>query len=148
MYKRILLPLDGSALAEQALPYAISQAERFGAELILMRVLEPIAPKDPIVPKATAKQVEELTRAWAHEHLERIAARVQERGIPVQVVTVEGRPYTEIVQFAESNQVDLIVICTRGQSGFSRWLVGSTADRVVRGASVPVLLVRAAKGMA
>lgn len=148
MYKRILLPLDGSALAEQALPYAIAQAEGFGAELILLRVLEPIAPKDPIVPKAAIKQVEEMTRVWAHEYFERVAARAQEHGIAVQMVVVEGRPHTEIVQFVESNQVDLIVICTRGQSGFSRWLMGSTADRVVRGASVPVLLVRAAKATA
>jgi nucleotide-binding universal stress UspA family protein len=148
MYKRILLPLDGSALAEQALPYAIAQAEGFDAELILLRVLEPIAPKDSMVPKAAAKQVEELTGAWAREHLERVATRVQEHGIPVQVITVEGHPHTEIVQFAESNEVDLIVISTRGQSGFSRWLMGSTADRVVRGASVPVLLVRTAKAKA
>jgi len=97
------------------------------------------------VPKAAVKQAEDLTGAWAQEHLERVAAHVQEHGIPVQIVMVEGRPHTEIVQFADSNQVDLIVICTRGESGFSRWLVGSTADRVVRGASVPVLLVRAAK---
>ena len=55
------------------------------------------------MPKAAVKQAEDLTGAWAHEHLERIAARVQERSIPVQVVTVEGRPQTEIVQFAESN---------------------------------------------
>jgi nucleotide-binding universal stress UspA family protein len=148
MYKRILLPLDGSALAEQALPYAIAQAERFGAELILLRVFEPIAPKNALVPREAARRAEERTKAWTQEYLERVAARVQEHGIPVQVVTVEGHPRTEIVQFAESNQVDLIVISTRGQSGFSRWLMGSTADRVMRGASVPVLLVRAAKAKA
>ncbi len=149
MYKRILLPLDGSALAEQALPYAIAQAERFGAELVLLRVVEPIAPTDVLVqPKVAAMQAERRTKALTQEYLERIATCVQERGIPVQMVTVEGRSHTEIVQFAEANQIDLIVMCTRGQSGFSRWLMGSTADRVVRGADVPVLLVRAAKAKA
>ena len=61
------------------------------------------------------------------------------------MVIIEGSPHVEIVQFAEGNQVDLIVMSTRGQSGLSRWLMGSVADRVVRGASVPVLLVRASK---
>jgi nucleotide-binding universal stress UspA family protein len=145
MYKRILLSLDGSALAEQALPHVVAQAERFGAELILLRVVEPIAPMDALVPREAARRAEERTKAWTQEYLERVAARVQEHSIPVQLVTVERRSHTEIVQFAESNQVDLIVICTRGQSGFSRWLMGSVADRVLRGASVPVLLVRASK---
>lgn len=145
MYKRILLPLDGSAMAEQALPYAIAQAERFGAELILLRVVELIAPMDALVPREAARRAEERTKAWTQEYLERVAVGVQERGIPVQMVTVEGHPHTQIVQFAESNQVDLIVICTRGHSGISRWLMGSVADRVVRGAGVPVLLVRASE---
>jgi nucleotide-binding universal stress UspA family protein len=103
-------------LAEQALPHAIAQAEGFGAELILLRVVEPIAPTDVlVVPKVAAMRAEERTKAWTQEYLERVAARVQEQSIPVQMVTIEGRPHTEIVQFAESNQVDLIVICTRGQ---------------------------------
>jgi nucleotide-binding universal stress UspA family protein len=54
----------------------------------------------------------------------------------------EGKPYVEIVRYAEEEGADMIVISTRGQSGFSRWLLGSVADRVVRGATVPVLLVR------
>ena len=82
----------------------------------------------------------------AHEYLERVAAKVKEDGIPVQVVVIEGHTPVEIVRFAEASEVDLIVMCTRGHSGFSRWLLGSVADRVVRGASVPVLLVRARKG--
>lgn len=144
MYKRILLPLDGSSVAEQALPYAVAQAERFQTELILLRVLEPLA--DQLgMPRSAIKRAEQRTGALAREYLEGIAAGVQERGIPVQVVTIEGRPHVEIVQFAEANEVDLIVICTRGRSGFTQWLMGSVADRVVRGASVPVLLVRASE---
>lgn len=141
MYQRILLPLDGSALAEQALAHAVAQAERFQAELILLRVLEPL-PERPGMSRRAVRQAEEMTRALADEYLERVATGVRERGIQVRVVTVEGRPHVEIVQFAEANEVDLIVICTRGRSGVSRWLMGSVADRVVRGASVPVLLVR------
>jgi nucleotide-binding universal stress UspA family protein len=143
MYKRILLPLDGSALAEQALPHAIAQAERFQAELIVFRVIEPLPRMGGGMSQTAFKRTEAEMQGWAREYLEGIAARVQERGIPVQVATVLGDPSKVIVKFAEQNQVELIIMCTRGQSGLSRWLMGSVADRVVRGAKVPVLLVRA-----
>ncbi len=81
----------------------------------------------------------------AREYLDRVAASAQELGIPVQMVTIGGRPHYQIIQYAETNQVDLIVMCTRGQSGLSRWLLGSVSDRVVRGANVPVLMVRGQK---
>jgi len=122
----------------------MAQAEHFQAELVLLRVLEPLAEGLGMSRRAVTR-AEERTSALAGEYLERIAAGVQERGIPVRVVTIEGRPHLAIVRFAEANEVDLIVICTRGRSGVSRWLMGSVADRVVRGASVPVLLVRATK---
>ena len=141
MYKRILVPLDGSELAEQALPHAIAQAERFGSEIVLIRVLEPL--QDHTMLRAAGKRAERLTSDLAHEYLERLAAGVDERGIPVQLVVIEGRPYVEIVKFAEANRVDMIVMTTRGQSGISRWLLGSVTDRVARGATVPVLLVQA-----
>jgi len=138
MYKRILLPLDGSALAEQALPHAIIQAERCQAELVLLKVLEPLQIHGLVGP--SIEWVTKQTTTLAHEYLERVAAKVKQHGIPVQVATTDGHPPVAIVGFA------LIVMCTRGHSGFSRWLLGSVADRVVRGASVPVLLVRARKG--
>jgi nucleotide-binding universal stress UspA family protein len=95
-----------------------------------------------ISPEATWR-VEKATRELASEYLERIAVGVREKGVPVRVITVEGNPHGGIVFCAEAEQVDLIVICTRGQSGISRWLIGSVADRVMRGARVPVLLVSA-----
>ena len=145
MHKRILIPLDGSALAEQALPYAIAQAQRFEAELVLLRVLAPL-PSAPLLGEVARSRAKASSNVLAREYLERVVASVQEHDIPVQVAITEGHPPVEIVRFAEANEVDLIVMCTRGHSGFSRWLLGSVADRVVRGASVPVLLVRARKG--
>jgi nucleotide-binding universal stress UspA family protein len=144
MYKRVLIPLDGSPLAEQAMPHAVAQARHFQAELILLRVVEPFAHVRGMS-LADLEQMRQQTHTWAHEYLERLAVDVLQQGIPVQVVIVDGRPHVEIPQFAETNQVDLIVMSTRGQSGLSRWLMGSVADRVVRGANVPVLLVRARK---
>ncbi len=144
MYNRILLPLDGSPLAEQALPHAIAMAERFQSELVLLRVLIPL-PRPPTTAEAALQRAEEATAVFVREYLERVAAGVQERGITVQMITIEGRPHWQIIQYAETNQVDLIVMCTRGQSGLSRWLMGSVSDRVARGVGVPVLLVRARK---
>lgn len=145
MYKRILLPLDGSGLAEQSLPHAVAHAESFGAELVLLRVLEPILPTGTVAPLAATRRAENLTEALAREYLARIGADIQERGVSVSTVIVEGRPRTKILEFAEANQVDLIVMSKRGRSGPSRWLMGGVADRVVRGANVPVLLVRTVK---
>lgn len=145
MYERILLTLDGSPLAEQALPHAVAHAEHFGAELILVKVLEPLAKNLNLPPRAVRK-AEEATRRFAREYLERIAVDIRNKGISVRVVTIPGSPHVEIALFAERENIDLIVICTRGQSGLSRWLMGSVADRVARGVSVPVLLVRARKG--
>ena len=144
MYKRILLTLDGSELAEQALPHAITQAEHFQAELILLRVLEPLG-EILYLPVALVRSAEEITRELARKYLEQVATVVREIGISVRVVTVDGYPHEEIVRFAENEQVDLIVTCTRGQSGLSRWLMGSVADRVVRGVTVSLLLIHAQK---
>ena len=140
MYELILLPLDGSNLAEQAIPHAAAQAEHFQARLILLRVLE-FMPKDRSLSDALVKETYQLTSRMAHSYLEDVADRVRKQGIKVETATIEGRPHAEIIKFAEMNRVDLIVMCTRGQSGISRWLMGSVADRVVRGAGVPVLLV-------
>lgn len=142
MYKRILLPLDGSPLAEQALPHAIAIAERFQSELVLLRVLIPLL-RPPTTADAALQRAEEAAAVYAREYLERVAADLQERGITVQMASIGGRPHWQIIQYAETNQVDLIVMCTRGQSGLSRWLMGSISDRVVRGANVPVLMVPA-----
>jgi nucleotide-binding universal stress UspA family protein len=142
MYERILLPLDGSQTAEQALPHAVTQAERFGAELILLRVLEPFPPVRSISP-ADLAAIRQQSGEWARQYFERITDDLGDRGFPIQPQIVEGRPNVVILQYAEENDVDLIVICSRGRSGLSRWLMGSVADRVIRGAAVPVLLVRA-----
>jgi nucleotide-binding universal stress UspA family protein len=106
---------------------------------ILVAAWEPVAAAHGL---AVVRSAEETTRELVREYLEQIAAGVREIGISVRVVMVDGCPHEEIVRFAEIEQLDLIVICTRGQSGFSRGLMGSVADRVTLGVSIPVLLVR------
>ena len=142
MYKRILVPLDGSQLAEQALPHAAIHARQFGAEIVLLKVLGPL-PEPTMSSPQVMRGAAEASAQLALEYLQRVAAGLREEGIPIEAATVEGKPYVEIVRFAEANDIDLIAMSTRGYSGLSRWLLGSVADRVARGATVPLLLVPA-----
>jgi nucleotide-binding universal stress UspA family protein len=89
MYKRILLPLDGSSLAEEALPHAVAQAKCFQAELILLKVLEPLA-KHYSISLEAAGRAEKATRELAREYLESVATGIRERGVSVRVITVKG----------------------------------------------------------
>jgi nucleotide-binding universal stress UspA family protein len=141
MYNRIVVALDGSRLAEQALAHAVAQAKRFETELVLLKVLEPLPDVTFTAPSAR-RRAEEASAQLAQDYLEGVAEDIREQGVEVRAVQLEGKPYVEIVRYAEEGGADMIVISTRGQSGFSRWLLGSVADRVVRGATVPVLLVR------
>jgi nucleotide-binding universal stress UspA family protein len=89
--------------------------------------------------------VAEQASEWARDYLESIATDLRARGIQVKVVVARESAHEAITQFAKTNGVDLILISSRGHSGPSRWLMGSVADRVVRGATTPVLLVRASE---
>ena len=131
-------------MAEQVLPHAIAMAERFQSELVLLRVHIPL-PRSPEAAEAALRRAEKATAILVREYLEGVAARLLEQGIKAQTIDMEGRPHLQIIQYAETNQVDLIILCARGQSGLSRWMMGSVTDRVLRGAKVPVLLVRAQK---
>lgn len=142
MYKHILVPLDGSALAEEALPDAVLLAEHFQGELTLLKVLVPF-PDDNLRSRLGICAAIETTTFLILGYLDDVAVCIRKHGVPVQVATVEGRPHEGIVQYVEANNVDLIVMCTRGYSGLKRWLFGSVADRVACNTSVPVLLVRA-----
>jgi nucleotide-binding universal stress UspA family protein len=142
MYKQILVPLDGSKLAEQVLPHAAVHAEQFGAEVVLLKVLGPL-PEPSMAGRGVVRSAEAASAQLAQAYLASVAAELRRQGLPTRTVTVEGKPYVEIIRFAEENEIDLIVMSTRGHSGLSRWLLGSVADRVARGATVPLLLVQA-----
>jgi len=139
LFQKILLPLDGSAQAEEALPYALAQAQCFGAQLILLKVIPPLL-------EARSPQMEAWAAAEVKQAFAALAAEVQAAGVDVQIVSVEGGGGAgcapTIVQYAAQHEIDLIVMSTRGHGGFNRWVLGSTADGVVRKAPVPVLLVR------
>jgi nucleotide-binding universal stress UspA family protein len=133
MLSTILVPLDGSALAEQALPFAERVARAAQARVILTRAV-------PAYSGAEAS-VEASVALAARENLEEIASRLRRAEIPVGVTVPEGDAAAQTVGAVAALGVDLIVMSTHGRSGIGRWLYGSVADAVIRLANVPVMLV-------
>ena len=150
MYKKILVPLDGSKLAECVLPHVEKLAESGVAkEIILLRVCES--------PSIIADYPESKNKTW-EKHVERMTANAQQscslyiedvekdlkdKGFKVKTESSLGKPAEEIVNYANKNKVDLIIMASHGRSGVSRWAYGSVADKVLRSTCVPVLLVKA-----
>jgi nucleotide-binding universal stress UspA family protein len=146
MYKKILVPLDGSDLAEAVVPHARAVAQSLGAEIVLLRVLVAHIPDHPptmgqFFPDAIARE-EELAQQHIQEYLERVAMPLQASGIRVSCKIRAGRVADAILDIADESGVDLIAMSTHGRSGLSRWLIGSVANKVVHGTKVPVLIVR------
>ena len=145
MAKQILLTLDGSEMSEQALPVAIEYAKIFESKLYLLRVINPLAKsyRTGLATVSAIQNAEEQLRVLAIDYLENVANKVQEVGIPVKTFSLIGIPYKEIIQFSEQEGIDLIIMCTRGESGITRWLLGSNTDYVIRGSRIPVIVVPA-----
>jgi nucleotide-binding universal stress UspA family protein len=143
--KKILVPLDFSDLSQDALPWAVSLAIEHDAELILLHVVEKY-PIDYLVGEELAKHSIAPLKKRARSSLDRLAEIWGREGtIPVSVAVREGNPYEEICQLAKMVCADLIVQTTHGYTGLSHVWLGSTAERVVRHATCPVLTVRATK---
>lgn len=141
--KRILVPLDFSKPSMRTLPFAREWAERFGSEICLIHVIEPnkkfvAFESDPFTPPIPVKN----QGGHAGTELEKLAREYLPDSIRVTVLVREGVPYDQIVAAAQELQVDLIIVATEGHGFLSRALVGSTAERVVRHASCPVLTLR------
>jgi nucleotide-binding universal stress UspA family protein len=146
MLQKILVPLDGSELAERALPYAKALAEKFDGELILFRGLETVRivplPEFGVVPYEYDELVDQAEEQ-AHGYLGDLRDEIREEGLSARVAVTRGRSVADaIVDFAEKEAVDLIVKTTHGRSGISRWVFGSVALKVLEQAPCPVFLVR------
>jgi nucleotide-binding universal stress UspA family protein len=126
MYQRILVPLDGSELAQTALPHALDLCRACAATLLLLHVRDP-----------RSGSVEAAQR-----YLEYINTQNAWAGVAVEVLVREGSVAAAIIDAAGQERVDLIVMATHGRSGLQRVVYGSVAEQVLRGASTPVLLVR------
>lgn len=130
MWKKILVPLDGSDLAELALPYAEELANAFKSEVILLHVSEP------------------SESHYQHMHqlyIEEVAQRMKDRIRKIKPVLITGKSAEKIIGYAEKNDVGLLIMTSHGRSGILSWATGSIASKLLQAATMPVLLVRAAK---
>jgi nucleotide-binding universal stress UspA family protein len=160
MYKRILVPLDGSKLAECALPYAEELAKGCDTEEVML-----ISVTEQIQGRTRAPEAQELYRSsdglefqsagsettvtfgkkqeQAQRYLDRVAKKLEAKGIKVHTEVLFWPPAEAIASYAELNGADIIVMSSHGRSGPSRWAHGNVADKVLRASCVPVLMVRA-----
>jgi nucleotide-binding universal stress UspA family protein len=141
--RHILAPVDFSEYSKSAVEMALGLAKTFGAKLSLLHVVEP--PPYPIegyAPSALeASLLGDLERQAAQE-LARLLPNAAAAGVEVARHVVVGSAYRKIIETAEAEHVDLIVMATAGRTGFSRLVLGSVAERVVRTAPCPVLTIR------
>jgi nucleotide-binding universal stress UspA family protein len=142
MFEQILVPLDGSPLAECVLPHAVAVARAFQSCLLLLRAVD--YPEADAGPVHTVDPLHwQVRKAEAKAYLDAIAVRLQETGLVVEEHLMEGQPAERIVQFARDRDVDLIILSSHGLSGLSRWNVSSVAQKVIFQAYRPVMNVRA-----
>jgi len=142
MYEKVLVPLDGSALAELALRHAGEIARGSGAEiLILQSIYLPVTVAPEPVLLAEGKMLEEAART-ALQYLDRIGAQLREGGHRVRTMVDDRPPAEAIVQVADRENIDLIVMSTHGRSGLSRLMMGSIAESVLRHTHRTVMLVK------
>ena len=141
MYKKILVPLDGSELAKKALDHADKLAEAFDAEIILLQVV-PFMPIYGAPELVTPFVVDEKQKEVAEGYLTNLAEELKKRGFNVTAKVKTGMQVAEeIIDFAKESGVDLIVMSTHGHSGITRWVLGSVAHKVLTRAETPILLV-------
>jgi nucleotide-binding universal stress UspA family protein len=146
MFKRILVPLDGSPRAEEALPVAARMARAAGGSVVLVRVVSTATEYMPSVPAKPAlfQTVGEVDKVQAESYLSAIADSEQFLHIPVETQVLFGLIAPTILSVAAYERVDVVVVCSHGYTGATRWVMGSVAEKVARYGNVPVLVLREA----
>jgi nucleotide-binding universal stress UspA family protein len=137
MFKKILVPLDGSKVAEKILPRVERLVRGSQGEVHLLRVVVSYQVDPREEKKERARLMQE---AW--DYLEKIVSRLRKKRVRAFAVVVYGKDAVQICDFARKNRFDLIAMATHGRSGISRWALGSVADKVLRCSAVPVMLIR------
>ena len=159
MFKRLLVPLDGSRFGSRALKYANEIAQRFSAQVLLLQVVRPATPvaattgvtpgiESPITVEMTmqaALQEDKRNVARAKRYLSQKFRGMRSQGIKGSYHVVVGDPAQSIMVFAQKEHIDLVVMTTHGKSGLKRAIMGSVADAVIRESGKPVLVVRPKK---
>jgi nucleotide-binding universal stress UspA family protein len=140
MFRTILVPLDGSQLAEVVLPHANALAKAFDASLWLVRVIESTADEEmqPVDPLQW-----QITKREAETYLEKTAELLRINGITTEYSILEGKTAGRIVEFAENQEIDLILLSSHGKSGLSRWNISSITRKIIQNAKRSTMIVRA-----
>src|SRR5690348_12070352 len=136
MLSHVLVPLDGSELAETAVPHALELAQRTDSVLCLLRVV----PEVPLILDVPA-EIALVATQEAGYYLDTVANLLRDQGVPLLLAIRHGSPETKILDYAREVQASMIVMATHNRSGIRRATVGSVTDAVVRRSSCPVLLV-------
>ncbi len=153
MYKKIMVPLDGSKLAECVFPHLETVVKGCKSpEVIIVQAVEPLSvPYGREVAKFTSlEQVQAFEthqKVEADKYLKEIVARLRKTGVNVRADVIYGKAGEALSDYATKSDVDLVIIATHGRSGISRRVWGSVAGRLVHSVSVPVLMVRASEGV-
>lgn len=149
MYKKILVPLDGSGLAECVFEHVKAIATGCNVpEVDLLYVVEPLSTHRVSPTFAEGKeyfaQADKKAQAWGKDYLAKIEQSLKKDGVAAKSVVLKGRPAEKILEYAKKNGVDLIIMGTHGRSGPARWAFGSVTDRVIRLSQAPVMVIRPA----
>jgi nucleotide-binding universal stress UspA family protein len=149
LIRRILVPLDGSKVAEQIVSHAEELAKVMGGDVILFQAYESVLRMTPgdLLGAMSEEEVKEVNKHREEEvtgYLKAIAGSFREKGLTVSEVVAPGDPAEAILDYAASNAVDIIAMSTHGVSGIKRWVFGSVTDKVLHAGDMPVFVVRAA----
>ena len=141
MFKRILVPLDGSEAAESVLPVVRAEARAHGATVVLIRVIVPFRATLMVSPSLLEQAAAQIL-PMIESYMESAAEDLRSEGFTVETVIEQGQPAEGILEYAEGAGIDLIIIASRGETSASRWRFGSVANKIVRTKTpMPVLVV-------
>jgi nucleotide-binding universal stress UspA family protein len=141
MYKRMLVLLDGSKLAEVVFSYARELSGRFGLDLDLLHVCNSQEADQLPMRKAYVEHMAEELKSQSEELKKKVDVKSSKKSIKVKGQVVVGYPADEILKYVDENDIDLILLSTHGSSGIRRWGLGSVAEKVIHGSRVPIWLV-------
>ena len=140
MYRHILIPTDGSQLAERGIAHGLALAKSVGARVSVIFVVEPLSEMSGRFLEALATYIE-LRKEQAASELDRVTNAAREAGISCEKIQVEsGQPHQAIISAADEKGCDLIVMSSHGRSGLSKFLIGSVTSKVLAHAKTPVLV--------
>lgn len=141
MFDRVLVPLDGSKIAEGVIPYVISEAKLHGATVLVLRVIAPLRQSLMASPNAIGYAYDQIDK-FANDYLETVATRFSGEGVEVESILEKGKPAQKIIDTARDLECDLIVIGSHGESGPGQWRFGGVANKVIKAKiTIPVLVI-------